>query len=425
MRIASSRDPQGRARAAREPIRNARGGVAVTSVQAGARVVVAKLLPTAWRPGRAVRAALAVPPLLACGLAVLPACGGARQRASASPPVPVTIGKAVRKSVPVTVRAIGHIEPIATVAVKARIGGELQKVWFVEGQVVSPGAVLFTIDPRAHHAALRQAEAQLVKDKALLGKAEADVERMEHLITQDFVTRQDYDQAVANAAALRATVALDAAAVDNASLQLSYCTISSPIEGRTGNLNVKVGNLIKADDQPLVTINQIKPIAATFSLPAQYLNPVLRRNSEPHRVFASAPHGPQEPSEGALSFVDNAVDTSTSTIMLKATFANDDESLWPGQFVDVRLILGTEENRLVVPSPAVQTGQQGQYVFVVRGDGTAEMRPVKVARMDENEAVIGQGLSDGETVVTDGQLRLVSGAAVSATQQAAPGTSRP
>jgi len=329
------------------------------------------------------------------------------------PAVPVTVAKVVQKTVPVTFRAIGHVEAIATVAIKARIGGELLKAWFTEGQSVVRGATLFTIDPRQYEAALRLVEAQLAKDAALLAKAEADIKRYEGLVKQDFVTRELYDQIIANAAALRAGVAADQATVDNAKLQLAYCTITAPVEGRTGNLNVKVGNLVKADDAtPLVTINQIRPIFAAFSVPAQLLPQVTKHDGNRITVTATLPQNTGAPEEGALTFVDNAVDTATSTILLKATFANRDDRLWPGQFVDIVVTLGEEPNRIVAPAPAVQTSQQGQYVFVVKDDQTVELRPVKVDRMDEAEAVIDKGVSAGETVVTDGQIRLVPGARV-------------
>ena len=278
---------------------------------------------------------------------------------------------------------------------------------------MAKGATLFTIDPRQYEASLRLAEAQLAKDKALLEKAEADTRRYEGLVKQDFVTREQYDQITSTAASLRASVDADRANVDNARLQLAYCTITAPVEGRTGNLNVKVGNLVKADDtSPLVTVNQIRPIFATFSVPAQLLPQLTRHDGARIGVSASLPQNSGAPEVGTLTFVDNAVDTSTSTILLKATFANQDERLWPGQFVDVVVTLGEEANRIVAPAPAVQTSQQCQSVFVVKDDQTIEQRAVKVNRMDETEAVIDSGLAAGETVVTDGQLRLVPGAKV-------------
>jgi multidrug efflux system membrane fusion protein len=346
-------------------------------------------------------------------VALLAACGGPKQQRRMQTAVPVTVGKVVEKTVPLTFRAIGHVDPISTVAVKARIGGELQKVWFVEGQDVHAGQTLFTIDPRQYDAALRQAEAQLAKDQALLNKANSDVRRYTQLVKQDFVTKQDNDQVIATAESLKATVASDQASVDNARLQLAYCTITSPLEGRTGNLVVKVGNLVKADDTTaLVTINQMRPIYVSFSVPAQLLPQLTRHNNHRIGVSATIPQNSGPAEQGILSFVDNAVDTATSMILLKATFANQDERLWPGQFVDVVVTLGEEPNRIVAPSSAVQTGQQGQYVFVVKEDQTVELRAVQVERMNEVEAVIDKGLTAGETVVTDGQLRLVPGAKV-------------
>jgi multidrug efflux system membrane fusion protein len=344
---------------------------------------------------------------------LLTACGGGTQGVRAQPAVPVSAGKVVAKTVPLTFRAIGHVEPIQTVGVKARIGGELQKVWFREGQDVRAGETLFTIDPRQYEAAVRQAEAQLAKDQALLNKARADVQRYAQLVKQDFVTKQDNDQVVATAESLKATVASDEANLDNARLQVAYCTITSPLDGRTGNLNVKAGNLVKADDTgALVTINQMKPIYVSFSVPAQILPQLAKHNGHRIAVSASLPQLSASPEEGVLSFVDNAVDAATSTILLKATFANQNEQLWPGQFVDVVVTLGEEPNRIVAPASAVQTGQQGQYVFVITKDDTVELRQVAVERMNEVEAVISKGLSAGETVVTDGQLRLVPGAKV-------------
>ncbi len=352
------------------------------------------------------------------------ACGGA-PHARPQPPVPVTVGTVVQKTMPVSFRAIGHVEPISTVAVKARIGGELLKVWFAEGQMVRAGQTLFTIDPRQYEAALRQAEAQLARDKAMLVKADADVRRYGELVKKDYVTKSDFDQVTANAASLQATVASDQANIDNARLQVAYCTITSPVEGRTGNLNVKAGNLVKSDDTtPLVTINQIRPIYASFSVPAQLLPSVLKKNSNPVAVTATIPDTAVPEAKGILSFVDNNVDEATGTVMLKATFPNEAEALWPGQFVNVTVILGEEPNRVVAPAPAVQTSQQGQYVYLVKSDDTVELRAVKVNRIDETDAVIDQGLAPGDRVVTDGQLRLVAGARIEVKGGEASGASR-
>jgi multidrug efflux system membrane fusion protein len=365
--------------------------------------------PVAWhRLPRAVVLAAVVLGLFAVG------CrnhGGSHQGGPAA--VPVTAGTVEQKTMPISFRAIGNVEAIETVAIKARIGGELLRIGFHEGDSVHQGDVLFVIDSRPYEAALEQAKAVLARDQALLSKAEADTSRYADLVKQDFVTKEQYAQIVADAAALKADVAADEAAVLTARLNLEYCTIVAPVTGRTGNLNVKKGNLIKAnDDNAMVTINQTTPIYVAFSVPAQQLPAVLAHRSNGIEVFASIPGESSEPIAGALSFVDNAVDTSTSTILLKATFANRDERLWPGEFVDVTVVLGEEPNRVVCPTSAVQTSQQGQHVFVIKDDNTVDLRPVRVNRMDENEAVIDEGLTPGERVVTDGQLRLVPGASV-------------
>jgi len=325
----------------------------------------------------------------------------------------VVVAKVERMTVPVTARAIGNVEAIETVAVKARVGGELQRVWFGEGDAVHAGETLFTIDPRPFEAELAQAEALLARDRALLAKAEDDTRRYAGLVEKDFVTREQYAEITANAAALRAAVAAGEAAVANARLNLSFCTITAPVSGRSGTLMVKVGNLIKAnDDRPMVTINQTAPIYVSFAVPSLLLPEVMRTNGRRIAVTAHPPGRGGEPATGTLTFVDNAVDPTTETILLKATFPNQEERLWPGQFVEVMVTLGEEVDRVVCPASAVQIGQQGSHVFVVRDDGTVDLRAVTVARADERLAVIDEGLAGGETVVTDGQLRLVSGSAV-------------
>lgn len=358
-------------------------------------------------PGRRRLAVLLLPALAAAAAS----CGGNTKAARGGPPpVPVNVAQAVQKTVPVSFRAIGHVEPIETVAVRARIGGELQRVWFEEGQFVAAGATLFTIDPRPYQAALAQAEAGLARNQALLVKAEADIARYAGLVKQDYVTKEQYDQITANAAALRASLASDRAAVETARLNVAYCTIAAPLSGRTGALAVKVGNLIKANDQTLVTINQTRPIYVTFTVAGEAL-PELRARAAGVKVKAMLPQDGAS-FDGTLTFLDNAIDARTGTLLLKATFANPDEGLWPGQFVEVDVVLGEEADRVVVPASAVQAGQQGTFVYVVTDAGAAEMRPVKVARLDDREAVIAEGLTGGETVVTDGQLRLVPGARV-------------
>lgn len=363
-----------------------------------------------------------LPGRLACGivplLAALVAAPGCRRNASGpapaeAPAAPVVTTQAVRRAVPLTVRAIGHVEPVASLAIRARVGGDLTRVWFTEGQRVEPGDTLFTIDPRPFEIALREAEARLARDEALLEKARNDAARFEDLVRQQVISPAEHEQTAATLASLRATVEADRAAVDSARLQLAYCTIRSPIRGRTGALRVTEGNLVRAnDDSPLVTIHQLSPIRVAFSIPARFLPAIQARRAAALRVTATVPdHGGAF--EGRLGFVDNAVDQPTSTVLLKAVFPNDTEALWPGQFVDVVLTLGEEPDRVVVPSAAVQTGQQGQYVFVVTPASTAELRPVRVSRADERDTVIESGLDGGETVVLDGHLRVVPGGRVS------------
>jgi multidrug efflux system membrane fusion protein len=392
---------------------------------------IGALVPAAGsRPRHLARqAAPRLTAAVAAGLVLALAAGGCGRSGTTQqagrPPVPVTVGTVEQKTVPVSFRAIGNVEPIETVAVRARIGGELQRVFFAEGDTVRAGSPLFAIDPRPYRAALAQAEAQLARNTALLAKAEADITRYAGLVQQDYVTKEQYDQITADAAALRAAVAADQASVETVRLELDYCTIASPVTGRTGTINVDVGNLVKAnDDLPMVTINQTRPIDASFPVPAQFLPLVIAHRADRIRVVATVPGDPRV-AEGTLSFVDNAVDTSTGTVLLKATFPNQDERLWPGEFVDLTVILGEETGRVVCPAAAIQTGQQGQYVFTVKDDRTVELRPVKVNRMDEDEAVIDEGLRPGETVVTDGQLRLVPGAAIEVKSPEAAGDAGP
>jgi multidrug efflux system membrane fusion protein len=364
---------------------------------------------------------------LVCPL-VLVSCRGPGPAAGASsapggqPPVPVVVGQVVRKTVALRLKAIGRVEPIATVAVRARVGGELTRVWFTEGDAVTQGQTLFTIDPRPYQASLAEAEARLARNRALMKKAEADETRYAGLVKQDYVTKEQYDQIVTNVAASRAQIAADEAAVESARLNLSYCTITAPVAGRTGTLLIKAGNLVRANDErAMVTINQTRPIYVAFTVPAQYLALVQGKQRDGLEVAAFVPERPAEPLSGRLSFIDNAVDTASNTIQFKGTFDNAGESLWPGQFVSVVLNLGNEADRVVAPAPAVQTSQQGPYVFVVGADGTAELRPVKVNRQDEAEAVIDGGLEGTETVVVEGHLRIVPGGKVAARPAGAAG----
>lgn len=330
------------------------------------------------------------------------------------PPVPVTVAASVLKTVPVQVRAIGNVEPYNTVSIKAQVNGQIARVHFTEGQDVRKGDLLFTIDPRPFEAALRQAEANLARDRAQAKNAGEQARRYASLLKDGIVTQEQYDQLRTNAEALAATVAADLAAVENARIQLGYCSIRSPISGRTGNLAVQAGNLVKANDVPvLVTINQITPIFATFAVPEREMVEIRRHMGKGNlKVEALVAGEERKPEEGTLSFLDNTVDPTTGTIKLKGTFANRERRLWPGQFVNVLITLATRPNTVVVPSQAVQTGQQGQFVFVVRPDAVAEQRPVTTGLTHEGFTVIEKGMQPGETVVTDGQMRLVPGAKV-------------
>jgi multidrug efflux system membrane fusion protein len=399
-------------------------------------------------------------------------------------PIPVTVGSAIQKDVPVQIRAIGNVQANSTVSVKSMVGGELVKVYFSEGQFVKKGDRLFTIDPRPFEAAVKQAEATLnrdlvqvkqaednfAKDHALLNQARAnlerdlaeaknaelDAQRYKELFEKKVVAEQQYDQFRTNAEALDAAARADRAAIDsaqaavrasadavenakalvqadrasleNANIELGYCFISAPIDGRTGNLLVQAGNIVKANDTPyLVVINQINPIYVSFSVPEENL-PEIKKYTALGKLAVEAiiPNDDKTPGLGVLSFVDNAVDPATGTIQLKGTFPNKNRRLWPGQFVNAVLTLKTEPNAIVIPTRAVQTGQQGEQVFVVRSDSTVETRPVAVLRSLGQESVV-EGLNPGETVVTDGQLQLVPGARVEIknTTQAATSESKP
>lgn len=344
----------------------------------------------------------------------LSACSGGKSEPPQKPAVPVTAAAVIQKNVPVQINTIGNVEAYSTVSVKSQIGGILDHVHFREGQDVNKGALLFTIDPRPYEAALKQAEANLAKDIAQLDNAREEVRRYAELVKKGYVAQEQYDQIRTKAAAFEATVNADKAVVENARLQLKYCSIYSPITGRTGTLLSHQGNLIKANaDNPMVVINQVQPVYVSFSVPEQYLAEIKKYMSGGKiLVEAFITTGKDNPEEGVLTFVDNAVDAATGTIKLKATFANKKKRLWPGQFVDVVIALTTQPNAVVVPSQSIQTGQKGQYVFVIKDDLTVEDRPVTAGRTLKNETVIEKGLQAGEKVVTDGQLRLVPGAKV-------------
>jgi len=354
--------------------------------------------------------------LAAVILAAAVGCSKKDPRAGAPPEAaPVTVASVARQDVPVEVRAIGHVEPFTTVALKARVGGQVLRVGFQQGQDVRKGDLLFQIDPRPYQAALAQARAQLERDRAIARNAEEDVKRYTDLAQKDYVTREQYDSTRAAAAAAVATTKSDDAAVQNAQLQLSYCTVTAPISGRTGSVLVNPGNMVKGnDDNPLVVLNQVQPVYVSFSVPESSLAQIRQRlrPGEKLKVLAAASGNPSNTQTGELSFLNNAVDPGTGTILLKATFPNGNEALWPGEYVDVVLTLATEPKAIVVPAQAVQTGQAGQYVWVVKKDLTVESRPVTLSRTQGPLAIVAKGLQEGERVVTDGQLRLAPGAKV-------------
>jgi multidrug efflux system membrane fusion protein len=329
--------------------------------------------------------------------------------------LPVVVATVEQKDVPLQLRAIGNVEALSSVAIKAQIDGELTAVHFREGQDVKKGALLFTIERRPLEAELRRAEATLAKDEAEAANARSSAARAEKLFAEGVMAREQRDQLVAAADATEAVVRADRAAVETARVNLGYARIAAPISGRTGTLRVHAGNLVKANDETsvLTTINQISPIYVNFAIPEIHLQEIKRFMARGRlRVQAMPPHEETAIAQGTVSFVDNAVDPTTGTIKLKATFENEDRRLWPGQFVDVVLTLTTQPDAITIPSVAVQTGQQGQYVYVVKSDSTVEDRQVSVLRTFEQESIIEKGLTAGERVVTDGQLRLQPGAKV-------------
>ena len=336
--------------------------------------------------------------------------GGGGQNAA----VPVATATVVEKPMPIDLTVIGTAEPFSTVSVRAQITGELTSVSFKEGDDVAKGQVLFALDRRPLEGALLQAQANLERDTAQAANAKSQAQRYLDLADRGIATKEQVETSRTAAMALDATVGADRAAVENAKVQLQYATIAAPIPGRTGALMVHAGNLVRANDTtPLVVINQVTPINVTFSIPEARLTDLKRYLAAGSLKVAARPPNDERPAAiGRISFVDNQVDPSTGTIRVKGSFGNEDRRLWPGQFVNVVVTLTTDPAAVVVPTTAVQAGQQGQYVFVIKSDQTADLRNVTVARTVANESVIQEGLTAGETVVTDGQLRLVPGSRV-------------
>lgn len=351
--------------------------------------------------------------ILALAFAGISGCSTEKAQSAAPVAVPITAAPAVQKSVPLTVRAIGEVEAFSTVEVKSHLAGQLVSVHFSEGQDVKKGQLLFTFDRRPTEAMVAQAQGNLAKARAELAQAETNTARYAKLMQEGVVARERYEQEQANMESLRATVEASKATLENAKVQLSYTTIYSPIDGRTGSLQVHVGNMVKADEASLVVINQLRPIYTRFTLPEPLLPQVKTAMAKGKlKVEALVPKTETAVSTGYVSFVDNAVNRDTGTIALKGEFTNEDRRLWPGQFVDVTMTLAEVPNAILVPTMAVQTGQQGQYVYVVKNDMTVETRAVKIGAAVDDQTVVQEGLQAGERVVTDGQMRLVPGARV-------------
>lgn len=371
---------------------------------------------------RAILFALAI--LLLAGLAWRFGPFGMRApaRATAQAQVPVLAGTVETRSVPVYVEGLGSVQAFNTVTVKARVDGQITKVFFREGQDVKAGDSLFQIDPRPFQSALQQAEAAKEKDEAQLQSAQLDLDRTTRLLAQSFQTRQTYDQQKAAVAQLQASLKADQAQIDNAQLNLEYSLVKSPIDGRTGSRLVDVGNLVQmAQSSPLVTITQLRPIFVSFTVPAVRLDDIRKSEAKgPLKVIAYAQDDKTELAQGDLTLIDNQVDVATGTIHLKAQFDNANEPLWPGEFVSARIVLATRDNAITVPEQAVMRGPNGAYVYVLADDDTARRRAVEIAATQEGIAVVSKGLKSGERIVTEGQYRLTDGAKakVGAPQQA-------
>jgi membrane fusion protein, multidrug efflux system len=411
------------------------------------KLVVFLLIPLSFVSCSGQKSADPSSPAAAQGQGPAAGRGGPGGRRGGGGPVPVVTAKVQSKSVPVTIPAVGTAEPLSTVQIRAQVTGQLSAVNFAEGQEVKKGQLLFTIDPRPFDAALAQAQAVLARDTATQQNAQQQAARYEDLFKRGLIPRDQYETQRASNQSLQATLEADRAAVDNARLNLNYTRIMAPMTGRTGALGVHTGDLVRANDTtPMVVINQVSPIYVTFSVPGRYVGDIRRFQAQKPLVVKAQgqsplPPGAQAPppqvltpslaqqvspgqgatapvpagvvETGRVSFIDNSVDASTGTIKLKGTFDNTDQGLWPGLFVQVTLHLTNDQNAIVVPAAAVQPSASGQYVYVVKPDRTAEVRPVTVARQQGEEMIIASGLSAGEEVVTDGQLRLTPGAQVS------------
>ena len=343
-----------------------------------------------------------------------------RKAVRAAPVIPVSVAAVLQTNVPVQLQAIGNVEAYSTVSLKARIDGQIVEVNFKDGQEVKKGAVLFKIDARPFEATLRQADANLMRDNAQKDQTRSQEKRYQELLEKNFVSKEAYAQIRTNAESAQASALASQAAVENARLQLEYSTIRSPIDGYVGKVMLQIGNMVKANDtNSLVIINQVRPIYVNFAVPEQNLSAIRSYMAKgPLAVDAAAPNSTAASAAGTLNFVDNAVDTTTGTIKLKAVFPNANNGLWPGQYVTASLKLYEQKDALIVPAQAVQNGPAGQYVYVVKPDMTTELRRIKVDRSDSADAIISEGLQKGEQIVVKGQLRLTPGAKVSISKQA-------
>jgi len=353
---------------------------------------------------------------LAASFLVFLAVSGCSKQQAAPPPrvtaIPVVVAKVTQRAMPVQLSSIGNVGSYS-VSVRAQVAGELLAVHFKEGDSVQKDQLLFTIDSRPYEAALAQAQATLLRDKAVAANSQAQAQRLAKLLADGVVSPSDADTSKSAADAAAATVAADDAAVKTAQLNVEYCKIYSPMDGRTGSVMVKPGNLVKVADVPIVVINRVSPMHVDFTVPQEYL-PEIRRYmaAGPLRVEATVPNNAGPPEVGTLTFIDNIVDTTTGTIHLRSTFENKSGVLWPGLYVNTLMTLAQESNATVIPSQALTAGQQGAFVYIVQADGTVAPRSVTSNRSVEGLAVIDKGLQPGETVVTDGQVRLVPGSKV-------------
>jgi len=357
------------------------------------------------------------PLLITVAMASLIACGKKDEaqaaNASARPAAPVVVAVAEQRDVPVQLSAIGNVESYQTVQIRSQVNGQIQSIFFKEGQDVHKGQLLFQLDKKPFQADLEKAQGMLQHDEAQAANSRLQAERYNVLEMQGVASKEQADQVRAQAKADASAVYADKAAVDAARVQLQYTDIKAPIDARTGALLMNVGNLVKANDTSfLVQLNQVTPIYATFSIPENQLDAVRKFAAGNLKVLAFPKDQNTNPAEGKLTFIDNGVDMQTGTVKLKATFANKDRRLWPGQYVDVVLNLSTRKQAVLVPTKAIQTGQQGQYVYVVTPQSTAESRNVETSGTYQNSTVIAGGVSAGEKVVVDGQLRVAPNAKV-------------